>query len=263
MGTNKVDLILLCEIWLNDIDLKLINIPGYSFVALPRKTRKGGGVGILVSDQLQYSLIPDLTFQNANIESCFVEITNMPRKTIVGSIYRPPNTNEQEFINEIKSAMSKVNNERGKDSIIGLDHNLDLLKMQAHKPTEWFYDLLLEQNYLPTITRPTRICKTSATLIDNILISARLHEAYKSGIILNDISDHLPSICILEDLKPGKSKTKTIHSRDLLRKNIEKINKRLQEQLTVMTFNDRDVDKTLINYTKPYQIAWMILHLRE
>ena len=95
LGTNKVDLILLCEIWLNDSDLKLINIPGYSFVALPRKNRKGGGVGI----------------QNANIESCFVEITNMPRKTIVGSTYRPPNTNEQEFINEIKSAMSKLNNE--------------------------------------------------------------------------------------------------------------------------------------------------------
>ena len=66
LGTNKVDLILLCEIWLNDIDLKLINIPGYSFVALPRKTRKGGGVGILVSDQLQYLTRPDLTFQNAS-----------------------------------------------------------------------------------------------------------------------------------------------------------------------------------------------------
>ena len=243
LGTNKVDLILLCEIWLNDIDLKLINIPRYSFVVLPHKNRKGGGVGILINDQLQYSTRPDLTFQNANIESCFVEITNMPRKTIVGSIYQPPNTNEQEFINEIKSAMSKLNNERGKDSIIGLDHNLDLLKTQVHKPTERFYDQLLEQNFLPTITQPTRICKTSATLIDNILISVRLQDVYKSGIILNDISDHLPSICLLKDLKPGKSKTKTIYSRDLSKKNIEKINKRLQEELTVMTFNDRDVDK--------------------
>ena len=111
LGTNKVDLILLCEIWLNDSDLKLINIPGYSFVALPRKNRKEGGVGILINDQLQYSIRPDLTYQNANIESCFVEITNMPKKTIVGSIYRPPNTNKKEFINEIKSAMSKLNNE--------------------------------------------------------------------------------------------------------------------------------------------------------
>ena len=87
MGTNKVDLILLCEIWLNDSDLKLINIPGYSFVALPHKNRKGGGVGILINDQLQYSTRSDLTFQNANIVSSFIEITNMPRKIIVGSIY--------------------------------------------------------------------------------------------------------------------------------------------------------------------------------
>ena len=111
LGTNKVDLILLCEIWLNDSDLKLIDIPGYSFVALPQKNRKGGGVGILINDQLQYSTRSDLTLQNANIESCFVEITNMSRKIVVGSIYRPPNTNEQELINEIKSAMSKLNNE--------------------------------------------------------------------------------------------------------------------------------------------------------
>ena len=62
LGINKVDLILLCEIWLNDNDLKLINIPGYSFVALPRKNRKGGGVGILINEQLQYSIRPDLTF---------------------------------------------------------------------------------------------------------------------------------------------------------------------------------------------------------
>ena len=136
LGTNKVDLILLCEVWLNDSDLKSINIPGYNFIALPHTNRKGGGIGILVNDQLQYSTRPDLTDQNANIESCFVEITNMPRKTIVGSIYRPPSTNEKEFIKEIDCAMGKLNNERGKDSIIGLDHNLDLLKMHQRKPTE-------------------------------------------------------------------------------------------------------------------------------
>ena len=115
--------------------------------------------------------------------------------------------------------------------------------MHIHKPTERFYDLLLEQNFLPAITHPTRICKTSATLIDNILISVKLQDVHKSGIILNDISDHLPSICLLRDLKPGKSKNKTIYSRDLSKKNIEKINKRLQEELTVMTFNDSDMDR--------------------
>ena len=98
LGTNKVDLILLCELWLNDNDLKTIRIPGYNFTALPRKNRKGGGVGILINDQLQYSNRPDLMSQNENIESYFIELINMPRKTIVGSIYRPPNTNEKEFI---------------------------------------------------------------------------------------------------------------------------------------------------------------------
>ena len=137
--------------------------------------------------------------------------------------------------------MGKMNGEKNKDSIVGLDHNLDFLKMHLHKPTERFYDLLLESNYLPTITRPTRICKNSATLIDNILISNRLQEAYKSGIILNDISDHLPSICLLREVKPGRRESKLIYSRDLSKKNLEKMNEKLKESLAVMTFNDSNL----------------------
>ena len=134
------------------------------------------------------------------------------KKTIVGSIYQPPNTNEKDFIKEIEHTMGKINKEKNKDSLIGLDHNLDLLKMHLHKSTEQFYDILLKQNYLPTITRPTRICKTSATLIDNILISNNLQNTFKSGIILNDISDHLPSYCLLQGVKLGRKKFKIIYS---------------------------------------------------
>ena len=52
---------------------------------------------------------------------------------------------------------------------------------------------------LPTVTKPTRISKTSATLIDNILISEKLQSNYESAILLDDMSDHLPCILTLKD----------------------------------------------------------------
>ena len=47
----------------------------------------------------------------------------------------------------------------------------------------------------PIITRPTRITKSSTTLIDNILIDRKLLDSYYCGILLDDISDHMP--CLL------------------------------------------------------------------
>jgi hypothetical protein len=45
---------------------------------------------------------------------------------------------------------------------------------------------------LPTITKPTRITYNTASLIDNIYIPVELAQKSRSGIIVTDISDHLP-----------------------------------------------------------------------
>ena len=80
---------------------------------------------------------------------------------------------------------------------MGMDHNLDLLKGQAHQPTRQFINKTNDLNLLPTITRPSRITSHSATLIDNIYVSEELHRNFESVILLNDMSDHLPLITML------------------------------------------------------------------
>ena len=55
--------------------------------------------------------------------------------------------------------------------------------------------LYLNANIIPTITKPTRITHTSATLIDNIYVRHTTILFY-SGILYSDISDHLPICCI-------------------------------------------------------------------
>ena len=71
--------------------------------------------------------------------------------------------------------------------------------------------------------RPTRITHNSATLIDNVSISFNLSKTYTSGIIISDISDHLPCLILIStNNKIKRPPYKTIY-RDLNNNNIIKI----------------------------------------
>ena len=63
--------------------------------------------------------------------------------------------------------------------------------------TQNFLNCLLENDMLPTITRPSRITHNTAALIDNIFVSSGLYRDFDSALILNDMSDHLPVLTLL------------------------------------------------------------------
>ena len=50
---NKVDVALICETWLRQDTVKLVDIPHYTLVSKERKGKKGGGVCILTRDGLK------------------------------------------------------------------------------------------------------------------------------------------------------------------------------------------------------------------
>ena len=79
-------------------------------------------------------------------------------------------------------------------TIIGIDHNLDLMKNDKHLQTQIFLENILSHEFIPCITRPTRITNSSATLIDNIITSRHLFDTLTCGIAISDISDHFPCI---------------------------------------------------------------------
>jgi hypothetical protein len=58
-------------------------------------TKKGGGVGIFISNNLNYKLRTDLNIhEDGRVESLFIEIISTTGKNIiVGTIYRPPSGN--------------------------------------------------------------------------------------------------------------------------------------------------------------------------
>ena len=85
-----------------------------------------------------------------------------------------------------------------KQLILGMDHNLDLLKSDIHAPTHKLLDTILDVDMLLTIARPPRIMQHNAMLIDNIFISDHLQRNFDSAIIVDDTSDHLPCIALMK-----------------------------------------------------------------
>ena len=210
------------------------------------------GVAILVRDGIIHERRRDLdTFDEKIVESVFVEtISKSGKKIIIGSIYRPPNVNPNLFITSVTELTSKLKLEQKSDIILGMDHNLDLLKLNTHSHTQCFYEIMLENNLLPTITRPTRITQSSATLIDNIFVSENLHRWLKSAILLEDISDHLPTLALLKQTRMTIKAPLTFESRNLSETKLRQINHDLHQMDWISTLDSSDVsdnfDKLMI-----------------
>ena len=103
-----------------------------------------------------------------NFESITLEIRTNSDSFFVCTIYRPPNSKEKEFIKHYKKLLGKFNESQMEKLIIGLDHNMDFKNHSKHPLTKELIDINLDNNPIPTIIKPTRITRNSATLIDNI-----------------------------------------------------------------------------------------------
>ena len=226
---KKVDIYILCETWLNEHTNSMINIPNYSYIGKHRKNKKGGGVGILIHDTLTSKERSDIVLPcTSDLETIFVEIKTSKGSLIIGSMYRPLHTKEKQFVTDYASLLTQLKREIGKDILIGMDHNMDLLKMAKHKHTQSFLDLNLEEDLLPTVTKPTRITRHSSTLLDNIFISRRLQCSFISGILTTDLSDHLPTLICLRNLRYETKIQKTIKYRSINNENIQSMNEELK-----------------------------------
>ena len=106
------DMVIVSETWLMPTSPS-VTIPGYKFVHKCRQDRKGGGVGILVSDNLRFSELNTLTSDVRENEVVTIElILRTGKRCIVSSMYRAPNTSPLVFqccYNSLVCAMKKRN----------------------------------------------------------------------------------------------------------------------------------------------------------
>jgi len=188
----NIDFILLCETFLKDNIADLFNIHGYNMIHKSRVSKTRGGVLIYILKKYKYKVIDELSpFYEGEFESIFVEAEHQHQKILVGEVYRIPNSNVNLSIERYTTLLQNIITYK-LPTIIGTDQNFNYMKIDSHGKTKELYNIFVTNGFLPTITKPTRITYNSASLIDNIYIPLELSHNAKSGIIITDISDHLP-----------------------------------------------------------------------
>ena len=219
---QKVGIVIICETWLNNNSPPLQPVKGYTFVGKPRLDRKGGGVGFPIRNDIIFRRKIELEINSTVLENMIIEV-KCQTNILMCSGYRPPNTSIVIFSNEYENVLKNMSNHKHTNSVIGIDHNLDFIKHSMHNPTHSYLTQNLDYHMIPTITRPTRITQNSPTLIDNLFISQKLQDSYKSGILINDISNHLPCYVTLPDATGHKPSLQKVSFRRFSEKTKSKI----------------------------------------
>ena len=173
----------------------------------------------------------------------------MELKTHIDSIllsvlYRPPNTSEKIFFKNYQRLLNKFNQEQLSRLVIGMDHNFDFLKHEKHRQTKEFIELNLDYQLLLTITKPTRITRSSSTLINNITVGKKYQGLFESHIGITDISDHLPLVLTLKEIHRYEKAPKEITTRKLDAQKIAAINSTMKKENCFELLKDTNADES-------------------
>ena len=112
-------------------------------------------------------------------------------------VYRSPDGDLnvcENFFRKILSDSTTVN----KTFFLPEDFNINLFDFETNKEVQRFLNLMFEFNMIPTINKPTRVTKHTATAKDNIITNCILNTDFKSATVKTDLSDHFPVIFINE-----------------------------------------------------------------
>ena len=198
-------------------DISNISLPGYHKFEYDPTETSHGGTGFFIKKSLAFNRRDDLKFNSpGDFESTFIEI-NFPkrRNIVIGCIYRHPSSTLpiSTFIDEyIEPMLNKISAENKLCTLMG-DFNIDLLKIDSNKDSNYFYNIMTSHFFAPFILQPTR--PISKTLIDNIFINSIEYLSF-SGNLTIQISDHLFQFTIIEGFfKELIPKKQNLYSRNL------------------------------------------------
>ena len=170
-----------------------ISLPSYNIEHTDTESASGGTL-LYISKSLNYINCQDLNlYKTKELEMTFIEVILPKRKInlVVGTIYCHPCMDADEVNTQyLPKLLSNISKEiKQKDFVLMGDFNIDLLNYISDNKVAVFLDKMYSSSLLPLISHPTRISKTSQTLIDNIF-STIISDESKTGNITTVISDH-------------------------------------------------------------------------
>lgn len=193
-----IHIICLSEVRISLSEKRYYNIPNYTSYFSCRNSnikKSGGGVGMFIREGLNCNIVK--SYGNDFDNFLLIYINNI--KLNVGVFYRPPDSNNTIFMDQLQYILTPVN------SLIFCDANINLLDEGN----------LIYKNYKDTLTSSgyyilnkydkvlaTRICKSNSTIIDHMLTNVP-SDIYNFNTHLMDhyISDHRINITNVNKLK--------------------------------------------------------------
>ena len=199
------DIVAVTETWLTEFDdINLFKIKDYKLETTHRKGKIGGGVAVYIRESCVVSVLHHYSLSIIDgMESLTLQIVNENQKYNIVCIYRPPTGDLEKFYNCYLPMMEELSK---KTTFVCGDLNLDLLSCGLNHTVRHFVDHMYSMGLFPLITKPTRITTSTATLIDNIWTNKLNVNNCVSGLLIDDLSDHLPIFYV--DNVCTKSKTK-------------------------------------------------------
>ena len=208
------------ETKINDTPLTNISIPNYTFLHANSATRTGG-VGFYILSSISYNLLGKNQLSSVGCEDLWVSL-NFPgvqHTVVIAVIYRHPRSDSNAFIEILNNKLGEIDCNKNEFYLMG-DINLNISKSVCSSSSINYLSMLESNDVFQLITKPTRVTKNSASLIDHISTSTLSNPIFP-GIILNDISDHFITYCAIslksnpESVKHQKYYCKDIKNLDI------------------------------------------------
>ena len=111
INENKLDILVLTETWLNNLDrakIKEMTPDTHTFLHVPREDRRGGGVGIFISNSLT-KIKKEKVPKTDSFELMQASCMHNGKRLIFIVVYRSPSSNEALFCNEFRLYLETLN----------------------------------------------------------------------------------------------------------------------------------------------------------
>lgn len=159
---EEVHIIVLNETWLYSEESEYINLNNYVAVHNCRDQNRGGGTAIFIKEEIPFTT----RINNSKFNTTIIELTETKPRFRIATLYRPPDTSIDEFVDHLDEQMDKYKNL----TIIG-DFNINLLNKTNQ--TQQYLELLELNNYkvINQIEEKyaTRETETSQSIIDHVI----------------------------------------------------------------------------------------------
>jgi hypothetical protein len=213
----------------------LYEIPGYTsyYQSVREGKDKGTGVALYVHESLNSEVNKELSQYSKNLESIFVNITSTTKPITIGSIYRPHDGSEKEFINEFTRILKLSPHH---NTFLMGDFNMDLFDTDCTTVSE-YEAVILTNGFSPIISTYTHQqpgCRK--TCIDNIITNC-FDSIRHTGSITDRLKHYLPVFQISNIASSASQKNSEKHTvyYDYCHSNIEKFVMDLSENEALNT----------------------------